>query len=127
VAELSNGVSARFLEDGETLEIRVEGILGIGVYREFRAAYADQMKRVERYQINLRECKHIDSSGLGVLLILRDYTGFDRERLAITECSPTVRQLLSYAGFEQLFSISSAQVPGESGNSVLQDAANAPK
>jgi anti-anti-sigma factor len=118
VTEKSGRIDVRPSDDGEILEICVTGVLGLDLYREFRAAYVHQLEHFTRYCVNLRGCEHIDSSGLGVLLILRDYTGLDRERLTIAECSPEVRRLLSFASFEQLFTITAAPETSRSEESV---------
>lgn len=98
-------VLARPSSTGGGLVIEVFGALNLEVHREFRRAYQDQGRRFYRYAVNLKRCSGIDSSGLGMLLLLRDYAELQKSDLLITHCSRDVRMILRYASFDRLFTI----------------------
>ena len=58
------------------------------------------------YIVDLGRTEYLDSSALGMLLLLREHTGGDQAQLRIVHCSPEIRKLLTLANFHQLFSVS---------------------
>ena len=92
--------------NGKGLTIGIVGRFNLELHKEFRKAFEGQPRRYERYDIDMTECTGIDSAGLGMLLILRDYSQLNRTGLCLIDCPRDVRQVLSYANFEQLFTIS---------------------
>ena len=98
-------VEARETSDGHSLVIDVVGRLGFDMHRDFRRAYEEQPKRYRRYAVNLKQCVSIDSTGLGMLLLLRDFAGLDKEGLMLVHCSSEVANVLTYASFDELFTI----------------------
>lgn len=99
-------VIANVTSNGKGLVLEVVGRFNLDLHKAFRKAFENQPNRYERYAVNLAQCTGIDSAGLGMLLILRDYTQLNRDDLKLMNCPADVRQVLSYANFEQLFSIS---------------------
>jgi anti-anti-sigma factor len=59
-----------------------------------------------RYVIDLQHTDYMDSSALGMLLVLREHAGSGSASVAITRCKPEVRKILQIANFERLFDIS---------------------
>jgi anti-anti-sigma factor len=48
---------------------------------------------------------YIDSSALGMLLLLREHAGNDKADITISGCKDEIRKILSIANFERLFNI----------------------
>ena len=48
----------------------------------------------------------MDSSALGMLLLLRDHAGGDNADIALMNISPDVRKILAISNFDKLFKIS---------------------
>lgn len=90
--------------DGTELRIAVEGRFDFSVHQEFRRAY-EEAPPVERYCVDLRDTAYLDSSALGMLLLLRDHAGGDAADVRIVHCSDDVRKILTISNFEQLFDI----------------------
>lgn len=84
--------------------LSVHGYFNMQLQREFRAAFESNPPFV-RYAVDMKHCAGIDSAGLGLLLLLRDYAQADQQHLLITQCSPEVRKVLEYASFDQIFTI----------------------
>ncbi len=59
-----------------------------------------------QYTIDMGDVVDIDSSALGMLLLLRDATGGDSSRARISRCNAEVRQELELANFQKLFQFS---------------------
>ncbi|MDX1589306.1 MAG: STAS domain-containing protein, partial [Oleiphilaceae bacterium] len=57
------------------------------------------------YVVDMNTTTYLDSSALGMLLLLRDYAGGDRADVRIENCNGDVRRILTISNFEQLFDI----------------------
>jgi len=55
------------------------------------AEYPDQT----HIDVNLRNTRHIRGSGIAMLLMLRELTGWERNRIRLVNCSPEIRGQLS--------------------------------
>ena len=56
------------------------------------------------YILNMSELTYLDSSALGMLLLLKDYAQKD-VNIAIVNCIPEVYKILEIANFDRLFAI----------------------
>jgi len=91
--------------DGKTLIIRIEGRFDFSTHQAFRDAYEHGGTGIHGYIVDLSEATYLDSSALGMLLLLRDYAGGDDASIAIENCNSDVRKILTISNFEQLFTI----------------------
>ena len=87
------------------LKIVIEGQFDLHSHKSFLASYNDVDANPESYVVDMRDANYLDSSALGMLLLLRDHAGGDESKIAIINCNPDVRKILSIASFEQLFQI----------------------
>ena len=90
---------------GDELTVVVEGRFDFSAHQEFRDAYEEAGSGVRKYVINMSKATYLDSSALGMLLLLRDHAGGDTSKIAITNCNDDVRKILTISNFEQLFTI----------------------
>lgn len=88
--------------------IRLEGRFDFNAHREFREAVdkAMQLEGVREIQVDMFKVAYLDSSALGMLLMLRDKAQSRNLSVQLANCSPGVRQVLEIANFGKLFSIS---------------------
>lgn len=91
--------------DSQTLIIKIEGRFDFSTHQAFRDAYEQGGTDVDSYVVDLSEATYLDSSALGMLLLLRDYAGGDHANIAIENCNNDVRKILTISNFEQLFTI----------------------
>jgi anti-anti-sigma regulatory factor len=99
-----SSVTARHTANGRGLVIDVVGRLGLEMHREFRNAY-ESSPPCERYAVNLQRCAGIDSSGLGMLLILRDFAAVEKRNMLVVNCPSRLGRLFDIAKFDRLFTI----------------------
>ena len=71
----------------------------------FDLHYADTSGESVEYEINLSGTDYLDSSALGMLLLLRQHAGGDTSKINITKASEDVRKVLDVANFGKLFNI----------------------
>lgn len=96
-------VSAR---DGRAV-IRLSGRFDFSVHREFREAVdrALEPRDVREVQVDLGSVAYLDSSALGMLLMLRDRARAASRTVSLANCRDGVRQVLDIANFGKLFPI----------------------
>ena len=92
-------------DDGHTLTIRIEGRFDFSTHQAFRNAYEHEDREVRNFIVDLSRTTYLDSSALGMLLLLRDYAGGDSARIELRNCNNDVRRILTISNFEKLFSI----------------------
>ncbi|MFT7559269.1 MAG: anti-anti-sigma factor [Flavobacteriales bacterium] len=92
--------------DGTLLTISIDGRFDASSLDEFRQSYEEQGDgSVTKYEVDLKETIHLDSSALGMLLVLRDYAGGDQANISIINCSAEVKKIFAISSFTQLFEI----------------------
>lgn len=92
-------------EDSNELTIKVMGRFDFSLHNDFREAYEQVTSEVKTYIVDLGNTLYLDSSALGMLLLLRDFAGAEKSDIRIVKCTDDVRKILSISNFEQLFSI----------------------
>lgn len=93
-------------DDGTQINIQVSGRFNFSVYKDFRDACKEAARHGNiRYVIDLAETEYMDSSALGMLLLLRERSGGDGADIRIVHCRPEIRKVLSIANFERLFQV----------------------
>lgn len=97
-------INARVSPDGSELTIQVAGRFDFSAHQEFRKAYEIAAKP-ERFVIDMRDATYLDSSALGMLLLLRDYAGGDDANIRIVNCNEDIKGILTVSNFDQLFTI----------------------
>ncbi|NUU35753.1 STAS domain-containing protein [Pseudomonas sp. C2B4] len=90
--------------DGQKLTISVKGRFDFAKHQEFRESY--EHKDLAEVVIDLKEATYLDSSALGMLLLLRDHAGGDDSDIRVVNSSSDVRKILAISNFDKLFDIS---------------------
>lgn len=98
-------ISSLSSDDGFELTISVEGRFDFSSHSDFRRTYEDLLAKPERFVINMNAASYLDSSALGMLLLLRDYAGGDNAKICIMNCNDDIKKILAISNFEQLFDI----------------------
>jgi len=91
--------------DGSELTIAIEGRFDFSSHQTFRQAYEDLTEKPDMYSVDMNAASYLDSSALGMLLLLRDFAGGDSANISILNCNDDVRKILAISNFEQLFTI----------------------
>lgn len=99
------GINMTVSDDGNKVTIAVAGKFDFQLYDEFRSSYADTEGNGVEYVIDLSDTEYLDSSALGMLLLLREHAGGESSDIEITQASPEVRKILDVANFGKLFKL----------------------
>jgi anti-anti-sigma factor len=88
--------------------IQVGGNFGFSMYAKFRDAYRRDVESKQkgfRFVVDLSKTDYIDSSALGMLIVLREEAGTCGEQVEIARAHPGVRRVLEEACLHRLFNI----------------------
>ncbi|MBD8237192.1 MULTISPECIES: STAS domain-containing protein [Pseudomonas fluorescens group] len=91
--------------DGKKLTIAIKGRFDFGSHQDFRGAYECFYKVPESYVVDLKDTTYMDSSALGMLLLLRDHAGGDDAQVTVINSNSDVRKILAISNFDKLFDI----------------------
>ena len=92
--------------DGKVVTICVSGQFNFSEYRNFRDAYQRSLTTgASNYVIDLNGTEYMDSSALGMLLVLREQVGAENADIRIINCNAEIRKVFSIAHFDRLFRI----------------------
>lgn len=102
-------ISQEVSNDGKKIHISVSGRFDYKVSQEFRDTYR-QVPGQEgvAYYVNLSDASYMDSSALGMLLLLREHAKCRGGVVYIDQPSTQIDSILKVANFEQLFTINYA-------------------
>ena len=92
---------------GNTATINMTGRFDFNMQRDFKAAYDPQLKNaaVTVIDVNLAAVDYLDSSALGMLLMLRERAAAAGKSLKLSKPGDGVAQILEVANFSKLFTI----------------------
>ncbi|MFB9887562.1 STAS domain-containing protein [Balneatrix alpica] len=91
--------------DNGELTIRIQGRFDFSAHQDFRESYEGVEVTPKRYVVDMKETTYLDSSALGMLLLLRDHAGGDSAQIRIVNCNQDVKKILTISNFGQLFTI----------------------
>jgi len=93
------------INSGSTLLVKLPTTFDIGIHKEFRALHTDLAPSVKDFAIDFSGTVHMDSSALGMLLLLRDELSTGSNNIALVNCSDGIKELLTLARFDTLFNL----------------------
>ena len=96
-------ISMTVSANADRVTITVSGRFVFELYDDFRASYAETAGVGVAYRIDLADTEYLDSSALGMLLLLREHAGGVASDIEIIQASAEVRRILDVANFGKLF------------------------
>ncbi len=100
-------MQATVTKDLPKATIKLNGRFDFNTHRDFRAAYEALIvdEAVKVVTVDFAGVDYLDSSALGMLLMLRDKMGGVNKDVALTGVQGNVKQVLDIANFSKLFRI----------------------
>ena len=104
---MSPPLTACVAAEGHTAKIMLAGHFDFNAHRDFRQACDDALalSGIRELLLDFEKVDYIDSSALGMLLLLREKSSNADISVVLLHCSGTVRQVLDVACFGKLFTI----------------------
>lgn len=98
-------ISQRITDGAATMSL--SGRFDFNAHRDFRDGYEALLNTpgIQSLDIDLGGVDYLDSSALGMLLLVKERAGSRNIRLQLTRCTGTVRQILDIANFGKIFTI----------------------
>jgi anti-anti-sigma factor len=89
----------------KTLTIKISGRFDFGVHQDFRKASDQASNDIKTIVVDMGGVDYVDSSALGMLLVLRDKVGESKDAVRIKNTKPDVSKIFKIANFDKLFTI----------------------
>ena len=89
----------------KAMTISITGRFDFGTHKEFRSAYQDLNGLFSSYIVDMKDVEYIDSSALGMLLLLLEHGKSCGGKVVIAGCNPDIARILKIANFDKLFDI----------------------
>jgi anti-anti-sigma factor len=86
------------------LEVTIKGRFDAGLYKSFREAI-DQAEGLAKAVVDLSDVEYMDSSALGMLLLLKEKLVDSEYNVELIGANPTVRKIMEVANFQLMFAI----------------------
>jgi anti-anti-sigma factor len=96
-------IVTRLSSDGTQATISIPGRFDFSIHREFREAYSQHDPGRVKFIVDLSQTDYLDSSALGMLLLLRKFSGGDSAGVTIRNAREPVDKILRVANFDKLF------------------------
>ncbi len=92
-------------EDNNQLTISIEDRFDFSVHQLFRNAYVEYIKVGGEVIVDLSKTTYMDSSALGMILLLKDHVEKHSGKLVISKPNEAVNKILEIAQFHRLMNI----------------------
>lgn len=92
-------------EDSTVFTISISGRFDITAYKDFGESYKDKLESVSKWIIDMGETEYVDSSALGMLLMLRERAGGENADISIVNLNSVLKKIFTTANFNKLFSM----------------------
>jgi anti-anti-sigma factor len=87
-----------------TLQISISDHFNFDVHAEFREAYRNiPADGADKVVVDLRRTEYMDSSALGMLLLLDEH--FTSVKIELINCSDYIKEVLEISNFDQKFTV----------------------
>jgi anti-anti-sigma factor len=95
-------------KNGNHAVLSLGGRFDFNAHREFKEAYSTLLadSTINSIAINLSAVAYLDSSALGMLLMVRERAQAANKEISLSQANPTVMKILDIANFSKLFTIS---------------------
>jgi len=93
-------------ENGKEVTIKIDGRFDFGSHHDFRDAYRGANEAGTMFLLDMANTEYMDSSALGMILLLKEYSGTLGGDIKIVNASTEIKNILQIANFDKLFSIS---------------------
>ncbi|MBF0226366.1 MAG: STAS domain-containing protein [Desulfobacterales bacterium] len=98
-------IKSELSQDGKVLTVGIPDRFDITLFQSFTEAYKSKIESISKIVVDLSNTKYIDSSALGMLMLMRERAGGEKAKVDIINASPNVKKILVIANFQKLFNI----------------------
>ena len=96
------GFKANLSSDGSELVMAIDGRFDFNIHSDFRNAYRD-LPATTRFIVDLSKATFMDSSAMGMLLLLREHAGEKAADIRLKNCNADIKKILSISNLDKMF------------------------
>lgn len=96
-------VSILVSNDSKTANIKINGRFDFSLHNEFRKSYKDVVLSAGEYSVDLSTTEYLDSSALGMLLLLKEHAESQGCKVKLWGFSDEIKEILTIASFDKIF------------------------
>ena len=97
-------LTVNFSKDKKEMTMKIDGRFDFNLQAAFRNSYRD-VPQDTRFIIDLSDTSFMDSSAMGMLLLLREHSGEHEPNIRLLHCNPEVRRILEISNLDKMFAI----------------------
>ena len=98
-------ISSTQLMGGNQVSIKVSGRFDFSTHKDFVQAYKSYPKGEKDFIVDLSGAEYMDSSAMGMLLQLREYSAKRPDSVVLKNGNDAIQEILRIANFGKLFVI----------------------
>ena len=98
-------IQARTTNNGNTVNILIEGRFVFDSRHDFGSAYKEQKNRGIMYRIDFSKTEYMDSSALGMLLMLKEHADANGGKVMLCRMPTKIKKIIVLTKFHELFAI----------------------
>ncbi len=100
-------MDAQLKIDGGSAVIQLAGRFDFSAYRDFRDCYEAALRepQLREISVDLGGVEYLDSSALGMLLLLKEHADARALPVSLANCTGMVKEILDVANFGVMFSM----------------------
>jgi HptB-dependent secretion and biofilm anti anti-sigma factor len=99
------GISINKSNDDKAATIRINGRFDFSLHNDFRKSYRDVELKAGQYTVDLSGTEYLDSSALGMLLLLKEHADSQSSTVRLTGFSDEIKEILTIASFDKIFTL----------------------
>lgn len=100
-------ISSSVVDDGKRVMITVTDRFDYSLHQEFRDSYRSVSKAGVIFSLDLSKASYMDSSALGMVLLLKEHAEKNGGSVVISRPNPAVAKILKIANFDRFVTIES--------------------
>jgi len=98
-------VSINTTDDNRSATIKINGRFDFSLHNDFRKSYKNVSISGGEYIVDLSNTDYLDSSALGMLLLLKEHAESQLSSVRLINFSEDIKEILTIASFDKLFSL----------------------
>ncbi len=90
-------------DDNKAAIIKINGRFDFSLHNDFRKSYKDVVLKSGQYSVDLSATEYLDSSALGMLLLLKEHAESQGGTVRLFGFSNEIKEILTIASFDKIF------------------------
>ena len=98
-------ISMSVADDNKTATMKISGKFDFSLHNDFRKSYKDVSINAGEYAVDLSGTEYLDSSALGMLLLLKEHADSQSSTVRLLGFSDEIYEILTIASFDKIFTL----------------------